>query len=332
MDGALLDGIGLSILEEGIYRLLLESPPLTVREIGVTRDGAGDGEVRKALQRLESAGLVSRSATTPTRFVPAPPDAAIQLLVLQRMERLEAARLAAAELAQTFRGRRERDPGELIELVVGLEGVGRQFEQLERSASDEVVLFDTPPYISPRHSINALELETLARGVRYRTIYSRSALEHPGAWEHVRAHTEAGEEARMYPELPMKLAIADRKLGLLPLSMDEAFAGAVLIRSASFVAALVTLFDALWERATPILPDGTKTPADELLDGNDREILSLLALGLKDETIARQLGMGLRTLARRTSSLMAKLGATTRFEAGLRAASLGIAAVPQREG
>ncbi len=48
-----------------------------------------------------------------------------------------------------------------------------------------------------------------------------------------------------------------------------------------------------------------------------------LAAGLKDEAIGRQLGIRLRPVNRRTSQLLERLGARTRFQAGLRAARQG---------
>jgi DNA-binding NarL/FixJ family response regulator len=55
-----------------------------------------------------------------------------------------------------------------------------------------------------------------------------------------------------------------------------------------------------------------------------RLILELLMLGTKDESIARQLGISLRTVRRRVAGLMDELGATTRFQAGLEAARRGL--------
>jgi DNA-binding NarL/FixJ family response regulator len=50
----------------------------------------------------------------------------------------------------------------------------------------------------------------------------------------------------------------------------------------------------------------------------------LLAAGLKDEAIARQLGVSLRTIHRRTGDLLDRLGARTRFQAGMQAARQGL--------
>jgi DNA-binding NarL/FixJ family response regulator len=50
----------------------------------------------------------------------------------------------------------------------------------------------------------------------------------------------------------------------------------------------------------------------------------LLAAGLKDEAIARQLGISLRTVHRRTSELSLALGARARFQAGVLAERSGL--------
>ena len=45
--------------------------------------------------------------------------------------------------------------------------------------------------------------------------------------------------------------------------------------------------------------------------------------GAKDEAIARELGIGVRTLRRRMSHLMGLLDAETRFQAGMQAVRRG---------
>jgi len=59
------------------------------------------------------------------------------------------------------------------------------------------------------------------------------------------------------------------------------------------------------------------------LDIRDARILSLLSDGRSDSTIAREFGISLRTVERRVRSLMDRLGAKTRFQAGVQAARRG---------
>lgn len=61
-------------------------------------------------------------------------------------------------------------------------------------------------------------------------------------------------------------------------------------------------------------------PADgEAVSEEDRAILRCLSMGMKDEAVARQVGVSVRTLRRQIAALMDRLGAQSRFEAGVRA-------------
>nr|WP_269781601.1 LuxR C-terminal-related transcriptional regulator [Nocardia bovistercoris] len=82
---------------------------------------------------------------------------------------------------------------------------------------------------------------------------------------------------------------------------------------------LVKTFDVLWALAAPI----SVNPSAEELDERDKAILTLMGLGATDDTIARRLGMSRRTVVRRTARLLERLGASTRFQAGVQATRRG---------
>jgi DNA-binding NarL/FixJ family response regulator len=65
------------------------------------------------------------------------------------------------------------------------------------------------------------------------------------------------------------------------------------------------------------LPSLSEPGHDEL------RLLSLLATGLPDSTIAARLGISHRTHQRRLRSVLDRLGAQTRFQAGIQAARRG---------
>jgi DNA-binding NarL/FixJ family response regulator len=82
--------------------------------------------------------------------------------------------------------------------------------------------------------------------------------------------------------------------------------------------AVIALFESEWRRATPVreaAPAGQGTP--------DAALLGLLAAGLTDESIARALEVGLRTVQRRIHDLMRELNVMTRFQLGLAARDRG---------
>ncbi|MFI6354228.1 LuxR C-terminal-related transcriptional regulator [Streptomyces sp. NPDC050743] len=84
------------------------------------------------------------------------------------------------------------------------------------------------------------------------------------------------------------------------------------------------LFEACWRQATPVFGSEAQETEDDLdLSATDRALLHLLHAGLKDETTCRQLGLSERTLRRRITDLTARLGATSRFQAGAQAVRRG---------
>jgi len=128
--------------------------------------------------------------------------------------------------------------------------------------------------------------------------------------------------------------VADRSVALVPLS-DGAHSGAggpvaMYVRAPGLIRLLIGLFESVWERAVPVrLVSADGTPADGTratgieAEGSpteptdlDLRILSLLMLGSTDAAIAKQLGLGLRTVQRRVAHMMELAGVSTRLQLG----------------
>ncbi len=130
-----------------------------------------------------------------------------------------------------------------------------------------------------------------------------------------------GEQARSLPVARLKMLIADRSSAVIRLVLEASeSSAAIVVRPSPLLTAIVTCFDLMWERAASI---GVSAAADSPLDERDRELLSMLASGMKDASIMRTLGITQRTMTRRVAQLMALMGAQTRFQAGLQAARRG---------
>lgn len=322
MADRMLEALGFTESEEAVYRLVLEHPGSTVKALAEAAPLSAV-EIRKELPALEARGLVTPSADRPPRLFPAPPEAALEILVLERQEELETVRVRAAELAKLVQASLQRTrPGELVEVISGLPAVGERFAQIQRAAKEELLIFDKPPY-AWSGGMNTAEIDALARGVRCRSVYDRTSLELPGRPDAVAAYVEKGEEARVFDGIPVKMAIVDRRVGLIPLNIAEpGSGGAIQVHASALLDALAMFFEVIWERAAPIPATGEnrdgRVPAKDL-----SRIVEMLALGLKDQTIARELGISERTLDRRISEILHALGARTRFQAGVLAGQRG---------
>ncbi|MER7444978.1 helix-turn-helix domain-containing protein [Micromonospora avicenniae] len=312
----MLSAFGLTELEEKIYLALVGGRPSTVTEL-VERLAAGADEVDAALGSLTRHGLVR---VVGDRAGAAPPDLAIDSLLTQRIRELQEARIDLREWLRQQRAPEPADPG--VQMVVGVAAILQTFDQFLRGAEDEVLGFERPPYAAD-FSENPAELELLDRGVRFRVVYDRRGLERPGASTHIGRFIAAGEQARVAADVPAKLAVADRRMGLLsfPSQGDMVEPWALVVRGVTWVEVLVALFTEVWERATPL----RLAPATTVLDDadrwtvptpTDRQILSLLMTGLPDKAVASQLGISLRTVQRRLRQLMDVTGSATRMQLG----------------
>ncbi|MFE0174569.1 LuxR C-terminal-related transcriptional regulator [Streptomyces sp. NPDC059002] len=174
----------------------------------------------------------------------------------------------------------------------------------------------------------SLERDVLAvqRGVRVRALYSRRLTRVPHMAEFFEQQAAAGVEVRLAPAVPITMIIADSRAALLPLDPDRPRDGLLVARGLSLVRSYAALYEYCWMTATPY--EGSCAAAEERgpagLTEQHLVILRMLAGGAKDERIARALGVSLRTVSRLLSELMQQLDASSRFEAGVRAARLGL--------
>lgn len=317
-----LQAVGISDLDERLYRALLRSRRATLSQL-TAATGTSPVLARRGLDRLETMGLVSRQGN-PARFVPAAPDMAVEALILRRQEELERCRMMAAALLAEYQEAGQAAGG-LVEVIVGREATFQRYRQLLTTARREVLMFDKPPYIGPAD--NPLEVDVLSRGVAWKAVYAPEALEIPERLAQLRVWQEAGEQARVCAQVPLKLVMVDRALALLPVTADTESERedhtAIFVHPCSLLTTLGMLFDMLWEQSLPLHWTSPRTASDGGLDELDRTVLQLLTAGFKDQAIARNLDVSLRTVRRRLSNLMAAHGLTSRFQLGQLAVQRG---------
>lgn len=310
---SVLEGVGVEAEDEALYLALLRTPECTMPELAAVT-GRDRSSLRRSVARLEDLGLLSRTAHRPARLIPARPDVAFEVLSARRQAELEQARTAARDLVAQMQSPARYRPEHLVEVVVGQQAIAARYAQLQNATESELLVLDRPPYAADHAESDSRERRLLRSRVDVRVIYSPESLALPGAVDVAFSAADAGERARVHPQVPIKLAISDRSTALLPLALDQMHGSALVVRESALVEALAQLFQLLWEQAPPLVPE----PAGDDAPDVDRRLLTMLATGLKDDAIARQLDVSSRTVGRRVAELMDLLGARTRFEAGVR--------------
>lgn len=321
-----LAGFGVGARGDRLYRLLLRSGGAALDELstqlGWTKDELS-AEVG-ALLDLELVTLEGDKVST------AAPHLALNRLVereaatlFEQERQLDSLRAAirdyAAEERADFDG-----PDVLEPLEVHAGGaVGQVVNTLIRTTAGPLMMIHpeewfADPGWSKRDSLVPIE----TRGGRpTRGIYPSAILHQPEPLKLVRTYAEIGEEIRLMPRPPSRLLIFGDEAVMVPVEWGRRPLRRIVLRAPGVVDAFVLLFELLWRSAVPFT--GEAVSASETPDQARADILRLLAAGAKDETIARQLGMSLRTVRRRVAELLAELGGSTRFQAGVEAVRRG---------
>ena len=167
----------------------------------------------------------------------------------------------------------------------------------------------------------ARDVAMLRRGVRLRVLCRPGG--GAGAQERVRALIAAGAEYRTSSELPGRAAVFDRSVALVP-GPDGGSEGALLIRGRELVAYLCQVLDRLWASGSPFGDEREVATRELLNSGLRRALVRMLAEGVKDEMIARRLGVSLRTCRRHVAEILDGLGADSRFQGGVLAERAGL--------
>jgi sugar-specific transcriptional regulator TrmB len=321
-----LEILGLDGLSESVYRAMLANPDADLSELA-GRLGVPVAEVDAALKRLVELSLVAERA--PGRvYVPISPDVALDaLLSLEQAEisRRERQLLEArAELSRLVRNTDQRTAP--IREVRRIDGRERALEVLRElfARCYQETLNVLPGDPTPAHLLaDAAEhdLAILKRGVRFRTLYTRQQLANEPMRDYMHMVRENGAEVRIADTLPHRLVIFDRTVSFLPVDPRRPGGGALVVREPAITANLVMLFESLWSGAQTL--EEAVAAAAPAASELDRSVLMLMSSGVKDEAAARQLGISDRTYRRHVAEILLRLGASSRFQAGVEAVRRG---------
>jgi DNA-binding CsgD family transcriptional regulator len=315
-----LAALGLTAESEQLYRVVLRHPDSSAADLSGT-SGRSIAEVKRQLDPLLERGLVS---VTEGVVTPHPPESALGALIRNEAERLaKAERALTTAQAETtacvneyHAGRRADWVSISIDVVPG-DQLAEVMSTLIRHSEGELLFLRPDQWLLPpgQRSDTAVT-SALRAGRTSRALYPVDvARSHP---PQVLDRVRAGERIRMLPTLPTRLAVFGSEALLIPATWGSFASTPLLVRQPALVAASTALFDQLWSSAVsvPGYDDGEHTDAE-------RDLLTLLAKGAKDDQIARALGVSVRTVRRWVATVMADLDANSRFQAGVEAARNG---------
>ncbi|GAA4830336.1 helix-turn-helix transcriptional regulator [Kitasatospora terrestris] len=321
----MLEALGLSTTAAAVYRAMLDHPQDGVDALAA-RCTLTPVQVHDSLDELGALMLVRASADRPGQMRAVDPAIGLADMVA-RQEADLAARQAALAASRAAVTRMVADRAEHRathgERLLGMDAIHARLEHMGRTATFEVLAVQ-PGNQHPEdlHASRPADTEALARGVAMRTLYQDATRHQPHTAAYAHWLLSHGGEVRTAPTIPQRLIITDRAQALVPIDPTDNRKGALHITEPGILTALTDLFEQAWNTAIPL---GATQPGDPDtgLTPTERHLLRLLGTGATDDTAGQRLGISTRTVRRHMASIMERLDATSRFEAGIKATHKG---------
>lgn len=320
----------------GVAAPVLPPPSVALLE-SVLSLGSAEPEAHRAATGLEQVAfdravtdLVERSLVRlrrteagVVRLLPGTPQAvqsfvAVGGLVPQRARRLIRSRDALREVLRTDA------PAVGVERVVDPDRLTVRINDLTGRTGQEAisVLAGPPPPDDALAAAAPIDLAMLDRGVTVINIRPLTHLESAT----VRASSEhlvaAGGRVRFVGSTPHRIVVFDRRTAVVPLDNGSPRLGALIITQALLVRSLHFLAVSLFRHGRPY---------DEVAESDqiyrptavDLRVLGLMNSGVTDQVAAREMGVTDRQFRRYVAQILEQLGASSRFQAGVRAYERG---------
>ncbi|MBV6699357.1 helix-turn-helix transcriptional regulator [Kitasatospora aureofaciens] len=317
-----------------LYRRLRNEPSVEPASLGALA-GLDPAQYEEAKDLLVAIGLVANSPESADRLTVTSTERALNDLATRAEQAAsrwaheavwlrKAIRLLATELADQYQHQASLAP---VEVIVGLDRISAILEDCTDLARDEILSMHPGPVVESRSKARLDRNQRVVdRGVGMRTIHLASTARMPHGLALLEEMQAAGVRVRLAPTIPFRLIVIDDVMAFTPTFDPEHTEPSALVTRGPVITRLLRrVFEHCWQSAVELGADTSprREPAESPLSRQQSGILRLMNAGLKDEAIARELGVSIRTLRRLIYDLMEKLGADNRFQAGVRAGQLG---------
>ncbi|WP_379530737.1 helix-turn-helix transcriptional regulator [Nonomuraea purpurea] len=319
--------LGLDPAQTALYSAVLRLHRATRTDLAQATDGQVD-KVGRQLDDLVKLGVIDEQSG---QYLARHPAAALGRVITQRLDRLaEESRMIDSALGSIRALIRDYDAGRAyqsgpftVEMVSGADvlyesvvGIALQTPPMElltavpdeRSITDFARKFADPWIDAQKRNLLTVHL-----------IVPVSTLNLPGVRDQLTRLTETGGKVRTLDRVPSWFMTAGAEVAGLPpfwgANLPDHAYNFYFVRTSTVVGVLRAFFGELWGRAVP-LPWGRR--GDGMV-----QVLRLAAQGMCDDSIARHLGVSVRTVRARFAEAIAELGAQSRFHAGVEATRRG---------
>ncbi|MFE5663227.1 LuxR C-terminal-related transcriptional regulator [Streptomyces niveus] len=209
------------------------------------------------------------------------------------------------------------DPNLSITTLDGHVLIDAKVGEAARAATREILTIQ-PGFSRERKLMMAglsRSLAAIERGARLRHLYQHPARYSPHIKEYLEQVPADRLEVRTVEQTVERLIIVDRTVAFIPASANRHTA--LEIRHPALITYLVQVYEVLWSQATPMTERPPILSPDAAVTSVQRGIARLLAEGITDESVARRMGISVRTCRAHIAKLMQALNASSRTHLGV---------------
>ncbi|MGW1834917.1 LuxR C-terminal-related transcriptional regulator [Streptomyces sp. NPDC002067] len=327
----MLEALGMSTATEAVYRGMLTHPQEGAAGLAA-RLGLPEHRVREALDDLSAMSLIRPATDDPSRLHTVQPELAAELLLARQeaalaaqQQRLQEARAAALRLTVEVAAPAAALHGDGIEILHGTDNIQ---DRLVRAGSAPGTAVHACVSGRPRQSaewrmaVPACH-RVLEGGGTVRALFLDSVRTAPEPAAQVTQLASRGCRVRTAPSLPGPFLLCGRRVAFVLQQDRKGELEALVTEAPALVSLLSAQFDGLWRTAQE-LREPAPARGGGTVSRQEAEVLRLLLEGHTDEGVAKRLGVSHRTARRIAATVMTRLGARSRFQAGAIAALRGL--------
>jgi DNA-binding CsgD family transcriptional regulator len=312
-----------------VYRYAIGKGAITAIHAAAADLFLGIADIEAAIECLVEYRLLREENHAERRLVPVDPEIATVSLVspmereiYQRREQIARIHELIEPLRQDYAWGCPSDSRfTSIEHVAGAIEVAGYLKLAGDACDTDVIVIRPSKDAESIDDFLQFGAELAQRGIMVRVICEHRSRADFTTRMKVKHLMDDGAIVRTVSHVPRAAVIFDQSSAVL-LGSADGEPTASRVRDGRVIQFLLDMFGHTWDAATAVrsFESGYAEVADDL----QLTIAGLMAKGFTDEVLARKLGMSVRTCRRHIAAMMHDLDAVSRFQAGVRAASLSL--------
>lgn len=184
------------------------------------------------------------------------PSIGFKKLEHEQKSRLEKIHHLSERCADVFKQNSNETVGKSIKVITSKHAIMSTFYELFENTQQGAVAFMKGPYLTDltkKNSLNSAQIRSIQNGCKYRTIYEIGEETEEDIQRIAKYFSAKGEEVRLHPKLPIKMALFDDTQLFIALQHNSTSGAIAIILNHPEMAGLFSmLFELFWEQAIDI--------------------------------------------------------------------------------